>query len=67
MSEMRDYLEERERKLEARVKELEGDLSVARLQLLRIEEQVIGYREEVDIKELRRSLANIAFVLHGKL
>ena len=49
-----------------RIKELEGDLSVARLQLQRIDEELVGSYGEIatmPVKGLRRILSNIAYIV----
>ncbi len=59
---MRDYLEQRERTLEARVAALEDDLSVMRLQLARIADEVID--PDLDEIKLRRVVANIRYIIN---
>jgi len=49
-----------------RITDLEGDLSVARLQLARIDEELIGAYGEVEtmnVRELRRILGNICYII----
>ena len=53
--------------LRQRIAELEGDLSVARLQLARIDEELVGRYGEIktmSAKELRRVLGNIAYIMN---
>ena len=55
------YAEQRER-----IAGLEGDLSVARLQLKRIDEELVGSYGKIatmPAKELRRILGNIAYIV----
>ena len=57
---------EREDVLDARIAELEGDLSVARLQFKRIDEELVGSYGEIatmPVEELRRILGNIAYIV----
>ncbi len=53
-------------RLRARIVKLEGDLSIARLQLRRIDEELIGRYGEIEtmpVKELRRVLGSIAYIV----
>jgi hypothetical protein len=50
-----------------RIAELEGDLSVARLQLQRIDEALVGHYGEIETMQpdvLRRVLRNIAYIVN---
>ena len=51
---------------DARLRELAGDLSVARLQLARIDDELVGNYgdiEHLSVRELRRILGNIAAIV----
>jgi hypothetical protein len=50
-----------------RIAELEGDLSVARLRLQRIDEALVGHYGEIETMQpavLRRVLRNIAYIVN---
>jgi hypothetical protein len=53
--------------LRMRITKLEGDLSVARLQLQRIDEELVASYGEIatmPVTELRRILGNIAYIVN---
>lgn len=53
-----------------RISALEGDLSIARLQLQRIDEQLVGSYGEIEtmrVADLRRILGGIAYIIRPSI